>query len=95
MDVKRKLRQIVDVSFSGKWAEIWFADGSRNPERYDECCKTYMLNDCIDESGLCHHIYLHGIVGVWVEWEDDRPIKASLRIVDLTNTSLLNCWRSG
>lgn len=73
-------RQIVDVRFDGKWAEIWFADGGRNPQRYDECCKTDMLNDCIDESGLCHHIYLHGIIGVWVEWKDDRPVKASLRL---------------
>ena len=73
-------RQIIDVRFSGNWAEIWFADGGRNPDQYDECCKAYALNDCIDNAGLCHYIYLHGIIGVWLEWKEYRPVKASLRV---------------
>ena len=82
-----KFRQIVDVKFSTKWAEIWFEDGNNDPLRYDDCCKTYMLNDCIDASGLCHHIYLHGIIGVWLEWSGDRPIEAALRLSDLAAKS--------
>ena len=75
---KAKIRQLVNVKFDGKWAELWFADGS-GAETFDQCCKAYMLREAIRKSGLSMHTYLHGVVGIWLAFdENDDPCRAAL-----------------
>lgn len=62
------IRIITRVAFSGKWAELWFEDGKKDPALFDACCKRYMLWDIVDEAGNYDYIACFGLVGWAVQW---------------------------
>lgn len=76
-DERNKKRRILWIRSSGKWAEIWFDDGNRDPDQYDASCKWYMLTDLIETSGLDEDVMQRGHVGLWLTWEGDRPVAVS------------------
>ena len=58
--MSNKARQIIDLRVDGKWTELWFHDGNCNPDSFDECCKSYMLNDVIASANLGFHALRNG-----------------------------------
>lgn len=65
------MRQITKIKCAGKWAEVWFD----NKPRYTECCKLYMLLDCIGNAKLEDRLMSRGFVGLYLDWPigADRP----------------------
>lgn len=68
-----KIKKITRINFTGKWVEFWFECGEKNIERFDACCKSYMLSD-VDYTPE-GHVDNFGYVGLNLAWLDgcDRP----------------------
>lgn len=72
-------RKIIDIKVTGKWVEVWFDDGNRDPGKYDQCCKAYMLAEAADKSEYyqdgADFRYPTYFVGWWCIWPEgaDRP----------------------
>lgn len=62
---------IKKIKTAGKWMEFWFSSN----EKWDECCKQYILYGVIDKAGLDEHVLNNGFIGLIVTWPtgSDKP----------------------
>lgn len=61
------------VQSCGKWIEFWFKES--DSERFDRCCKYYLLQKLVDGAKLDQYVLNHGFVGLKLDWDGDGPIK--------------------
>lgn len=70
--MKREIRTITRVSFSGKWVEFWYEESpKKDTDSFDCCCKNYMFWNCIKTDKLYDDIITNGIKGHKMVWEKD------------------------
>ena len=73
----KKTLTISNINFTDKWTEFWFEEEkSINEDGWDvwlHCCKTYMLQEKVEESDLTNHVLKHGYIGLTTEWVYQNP----------------------
>jgi hypothetical protein len=62
----------VEKSDCGKWVEFWY-EGRLHDHHWVDCCKSYMLNDRIQEKGLENYVLNKGYVGLRLRWVYRAP----------------------
>ena len=73
--VKPEVTVIRRIKFVGKWAEFWFkgTEGKDEPDRFDRCCKAYMLANIPGYDSINEEIDNRGYIGLQLVWEHSSP----------------------
>ena len=66
--MKIKTVTIFKIKYVEKWAEIW-TDDLPGEGSYDECCKIYKLEQCVEAAGLNNYVLNFGFRGLTMQWK--------------------------